>query len=321
MSWNPNPGVRDISVAVIYPGGRLEKMSVPLQTTDMDVAINPDHPYERDIVIADNADYRLGFEVWKNKVTSSTLVYRMRGDVYDVWDFQDVNPVKHELAKWVLTQVDGIIALGEWLADKAHRRTGVPTSMADMWIDPTLFPNATHTDYELRGVTLTNADYIRKIWPILEWAPIVERVLDDVGGEWRVFGDGRHEESLRRGLAGYSHVHFGGFTNTPKQQLAWANVMLHPSNLESQGNAILEGMASGLPVIASDFIAFQELQDRDAPIQLASVGDGLREQLIDVADPANRHSTPGPRYCELNFAPEIVGRQYERFFRRLLSNE
>lgn len=323
MTWNPTPGVdpHPPSVAVVYPGNRAEKMTVPLQTTDMNVAVDPPDPYEYDLVVADNADRALGYEVLRNKLTDSLLVYRMRGDLYRELELWDMHPLKKWAAHKVVEHVDGLIAVTDFLAQKAHERSGVtPVGQAGMWIDVDAYPDSEHINRELRAVTLTNAGYQRKVAPIIEWAPVVESVLAEVGGEWRVFGDGDEGPRLSDGLASYEHVHYCGYTDDPKAALRWANVMLHPSNLDGQPNAVLEGLAGGLPVVTTDFIAFEELEGKGAPIIPVPNTSALRNELVTLSNPSMREwaATEGPEYCREWHTPEQIGQQYERYFRDLL---
>ena len=318
----PNPGVRDspLSVAVLYPGNRVEKMLRPLQTTDMDVAVEPEDAFERDVVIADNADRALGKEVIRNLWTDSQLVYRLRGDLWRELELWDMHPVKKWAAEQVPKHVDGVISVTEFLAQKTRQKAGVPAGQAGMWIEPEEYPTAEHTDHELRAVTLTNAGYRRKIWPILEWAPVVESVLADVGGEWRVYGDGDQAMALREGLYAYDHVNYLGYTSDPKRELRWANLMLHPSDLDGQPNAVLEGLASGLPVVTTDFIAFEEWQRNGAPILAVSNPDAVRDELKLLLDPPTRDviGESGRQFASEHHTPERIGQQYQQFLERVV---
>jgi glycosyltransferase involved in cell wall biosynthesis len=76
--------------------------------------------------------------------------------------------------------------------------------------------------------------------------------------EYYIAGTGKDEGELRRlanqlGISG--KVKFLGWLEPDKliQQLVYADVLIHPSPMhEPYGVAVIEGMASGLPVLASD---------------------------------------------------------------------
>lgn len=310
----------DISVAILYPGNRVRKMSVPLSASEMDVAVEPSDAYERDVVICDNADRDLGKEVLRNRFHDAKLVYRMRGDVFHELDLWGMHPIKHRIAtQGVLPRVDGVVAVTDRLAEKYTRKTGVPSGSAGLSKDPDAWPDVTHTDRALRAVTLTNMDYWRKVSPIVEWAGVVDRLFsdNDLSGRWRVCGDGRHAGRLREALAGFEHVEFAGFVDAA-DELADSNVMFHPSLLDGQPNSILEGMATGIPVVTNDFAAFTEY---DGPISVVATERDLVDELHALADPSVRR-VEGERnesYVREHHSKAAVARQYERFCQQVVS--
>jgi len=115
-------------------------------------------------------------------------------------------------------------------------------------------------------------------------------------------------------------VHYGGYIDVPQGQLSWANIMLHPSDLDGQPNAVLEGMASGLPVVTTDFIAFEEWQRNGAPILPLSNPGAVRDELNLLLHPATREliGKSGREFAAENHTPEVIGQQYERFLHRLV---
>jgi len=312
------PDPADISIAVLYPGNRADKLTWPLEHSAMDISVEPNYPYNRDIVICDNADRKLGLEVLKNRLADSQLVYRLRGDVFHELDLWGMNPIKHKIAtKGVLPNVDGVIAVSDRLADKYNRETGVPSYGAGLAKDPGNWPDVAHTDNIVNGVTLTNMNYWKKVSPIVEWAPVVERVLEDIGGRWRVCGDGDHADRIAEELDDYSHVHYGGYVDA-KGELGKSNVMIHPSLLDGQPNSILEGMASNLPVVTNDFAAFTEF---DGPINVVRTESELVDALHALANPSVRavDGEANQDYITHHHSPEAIARQYERACQHLLA--
>lgn len=310
----------DISVAVLYPGNRIDKMNVPLQASRMDVEVEPTDPYSRDIVVADNADRDLGREVLRNPFHDAKLVYRMRGDVFHELTLWPMHPVK----KWaatniVLPNVDGVIAVTDRLADKFTSETGIDAGSAGLPKEPAEWPTVMHTDRELRIVTLTNTDYWQKIEALVEWAPIVNDVLESVGGRWHICGDGSNDDRLREALEPYAHVSFQGYVDA-SEELAASNLMIHASHLDGQPNAILEGLACGLPVVTNPF---PEFLDFGWPLDVATSMRGLKHQLERYCDPSVRETRgrEGTKYIEENHTPDAIARDYERYFARLLDGD
>jgi glycosyltransferase involved in cell wall biosynthesis len=103
--------------------------------------------------------------------------------------------------------------------------------------------------------------------------------LKDLGWEWHIVGDGPHLHALRAKLKKYGledRVHFMGWeaANEVKLEYAQANLFLHPSRHEGMPNAILEAMATGLPVVATRIAGNEEL-----------VLDGITGLLVPKEDP------------------------------------
>lgn len=310
----------DLSVAVVYPGSRVDKVAVPLEASAMEVSIDPADPYAHDIVLADNADRDLGVEVLRKATHDATLVYRMRGDVFRELDLWEMRRLKKWAAKRVVLQhVDATIAVSPGTATAFAARTGVPTGVAGLVKDPTAWPTTVHTDTKLRCATLTNLDYRLKVAPIVEWAPVVDEVLAETGGRWRVCGDGEHAAALADALAPYDHVEFAGFVDA-HEELHAANCLLHPSRLDALPNAMLEGLASELPVVTTDFHEFVRYGD---PLHRVSDTAVLRETLTELTDPATRseRGRAGLERIRRDHTAQAVARQYEAFFTEVVAND
>jgi glycosyltransferase involved in cell wall biosynthesis len=110
--------------------------------------------------------------------------------------------------------------------------------------------------------------------------------LKDLEWEWRIAGDGPQLPGLQaliqeHGLQG--RVHFLGWQTTEqlKKQYAEANLFLFPSRHEGMPNAVLEAMASGLPVVATNIAGNEELVVNGETGALVPVEDAtaLRERL------------------------------------------
>lgn len=315
------PVVTDVSVAILYPGNRVDKMAVPLKASQMDVAIEPYDAYSRDIVVVDNADRHLFREVVKNRCYNSTLVYRMRGDVFHELSLWNMNPAKKWAARnCVLPNVDGVIAVTERLAEKYTAVTGVqPTASAGLWKRVAEWPTVSHSDDELRIVTLTNPNYWQKVTPLAIWAETVEAVLAETGGHWHICGDGTHADRLDSALDGYEHVSFVGYVDA-KAKIANSNLMIHASNLDGSPNAILEGLASQLPVITNDWVEFEQ---HGGPLDVMHSQAELRQTLSKFANPHRRQRVgeTAKKYMEVNHTPEAIAQDYERYVMELLTHD
>ncbi|WP_161607156.1 glycosyltransferase [Halovivax asiaticus] len=294
-------------------------MLEPLQHTVMDVSVEPDDAYERDIVICDNADRDLAKEVLKKPFHNAALVYRMRGDVFHELDLWPIHWSKQWIAEnIILPNVDGVVAVSDRLADKYRHETGLQAvgsaglcKRVDEW------PAVSHEGEELNIVTLTNMNYWEKIRPIVSWAEPVNAVLSEVGGHWRVCGEGNHDDRLADELASYSHVSYEGWVNAD-DVLQESNLMLHPSLLDGQPNSVLEGMASNLPVVTNDFEAFTEFP---GPLCVASSAVELKDYLRTFTDPNERQNKGRDcrEYIQTSHSPEAIAEQYELFCQNVLA--
>lgn len=309
----------DLSVAIIHPGNRVEKMYYPMKESAASVDLDPDDRSGYDILLVDNADRALGGEVLRRPLTDGRLVYRMRGDVFHELKLWEMPRYKKWLARnAVLPNVGGCVAVTDWMAEKFRRRTGVsPVGAAGLPKRVDDWPAVDHTWEDLRLTTLTNANYLKKIQAIIDWAPHVDRVLAETGGWWAVCGDGKYAGHLREALVEYEHVKMLGYVDAAAQ-LGKSNGMVHLSYLDGQPNSILEGMASGLPVLTNDFRAFRRF---DGPIQVCSGADELGERLRDLTDPDERArwGASGREYVREHHTRAAIGEQYVEYFTELLN--
>ncbi|HTP03457.1 MAG TPA: glycosyltransferase family 4 protein [Anaerolineales bacterium] len=145
--------------------------------------------------------------------------------------------------------------------------------------------------------------------------------LKDLPWEWTIVGDGPFLGALQRMVeqnALDGRVRFSGWepAERVKQEYASANLFLHPSRHEGMPNAVLEAMASGLPVIATRIAGNEELvSDPETgllvPVNDAqSLQDSLRELLVDGAR-REQMGHAGRMRVEESFGWESVARQYQ----------
>lgn len=115
----------------------------------------------------------------------------------------------------------------------------------------------------------------------------------------RIIGDGPEREYLEetaRSLAVQDFVSFAG--NVPPEEIAehlqWADIFVFASESEGRPNAVLEAMAAGLPVIATDIPGVRELIETDSGM-LYPVGDAsaLAQCIQDMAGNQDRAFSMG----------------------------
>ena len=144
--------------------------------------------------------------------------------------------------------------------------------------------------------------------------------LKELGWEWHIAGDGPQLQGLRA-LAkqlGIDHrVFFLGWQSRQElmEYYRRVNVFLFPSRHEGMPNALLEAMASGLPVIASCIAGNEELVvDGETGYLVASENvEALQTALKKLLTDALRREQMGlasRQHVEANYSWESTAQQY-----------
>ncbi|MCW5878158.1 MAG: glycosyltransferase family 4 protein [Anaerolineales bacterium] len=121
---------------------------------------------------------------------------------------------------------------------------------------------------------------------------LLDALADFAEPGWRltIGGDGPRLESLREQAAALGlaeRVEFCGWLDRQQlaERLAAANLFVHPSRHEGMPNAVLEAMASGLPVLASRIAGNEELITPDCGMLVPSEDPlALKNALHALAD-------------------------------------
>jgi glycosyltransferase involved in cell wall biosynthesis len=103
----------------------------------------------------------------------------------------------------------------------------------------------------------------------------------------------RQQEALGLG----DHIRFLGFRDDLPEVLAAADVFAFPSRFEGLGGSVIEAMALGLPVVASDLPALREVVEVGANALLSPVDDAeaLARAIGDLLADADRRHALGRR--------------------------
>lgn len=141
-----------------------------------------------------------------------------------------------------------------------------------------------------------------------------------------IFGEGPHLDRLRmfRGQVRITdHVHFLGSQSDLQRYYPHFDLLWSTSAYEGQSNAILEAMAAGVPVVASDIPGTRELVIPQETGLLVSVGDRAgfaREAHRLLEDPvlARRLGEAGRERVRRDFTMEKMVGSYAEMYQRLL---
>lgn len=147
--------------------------------------------------------------------------------------------------------------------------------------------------------------------------------LKDLDWEWRIAGDGTQIESLKSlasQLGISERVTFLGWQSR-EDLVKWyhqSNLFLFPSRHEGMPNAVLEAMASGLPVIATRIAGNEELILDGVtgvlvnPEDVDSLRDGLRRLLVEE-NTREQMGQASRQRVEQEYSWENVARQYYEY--------
>jgi len=298
-------------VALHFQSDRHATIQDPLEAVGVETALNPDEFGECDAVICGSPG--LLSDHWR---FDGPVVYRLRGNLWEERGGHLAKPRSWLKDKLFSRLCDGVLTPDSRLDTLLRRRTHVTdTAVVGLPIDRAEWPTVAHTDQAIRAVTLTNFDYEEKIRPLFSYTRTADRWLAEHGGRWVVCGDGEHAEAFAGHAAELDHVEYRGF-QPAREVLADANVMIHPSNMDIQmPNAVLEGMASNLPVLVSDTEPFA---GQNAALAV-SRGD-LPDALAAMADPAERRWCAGHGwdYLKQHHTHERIGEDIRGFVEGLL---
>lgn len=108
-----------------------------------------------------------------------------------------------------------------------------------------------------------------------------------------LIGDGRLRKPMERHAAAnrISHVHFLGFRRDVPQLLHAADIFVLPSRREGLPRSVMEAMAAGKPVVATDVRGNRDLVEHEVTGLLVKLGDtqGLADALLRLTcDPPLR---------------------------------
>lgn len=152
------------------------------------------------------------------------------------------------------------------------------------------------------------------------------RILEQRPGTWLwLAGVGPLEDQLRQkvdSLGIGSRVRFLGFVVDLPGLLAMADVQVHPAFIEGVPLAICEGMAAGLPIVASQVGGLPEILDNGANGVLVpgyAHEEFTRAVLRFIDDPefARAHGRRARRFIEDDYSLDTAVRRVEATYREL----
>lgn len=171
---------------------------------------------------------------------------------------------------------------------------------------------------------------IGRLWPQKRvkdaiWAADLLKVArDDV--HLLVIGDGPHRDRLRKyrdQVRIRDKVHFLGHRGDVPRLMPHLDVLWSTSGYEGQSNAILEAMAAGVPVVATDIPGTRDLVVPETTGYLVPVGDraGIARctyRLLEDPELARRFGEAGRERVQGEFSVEKMVDRHAELYRELL---
>jgi glycosyltransferase involved in cell wall biosynthesis len=235
---------------------------------------------------------------------------------------------RHRLSHaWIYQHAD-------WVVSNSHtalvdsRKIGIQPKRASIVGNivqaPNGFPRVSHTPIRILAVG--------SLKPLKGYHDLLQ-ALSILAGHGEAFecilaGDGPERERLQElsvRLKLGSQVSFPGEVEEVPALMAWGDILVHPSHSEGLSNSILEGMASGLPVVATSVGATPEYIEDDhtgllvPPGQPALLAEKIR-LLMTREDLRERLGRTALSRVVERCSPSGVTCQYERVYRSLLSH-
>jgi N-acetyl-alpha-D-glucosaminyl L-malate synthase BshA len=172
---------------------------------------------------------------------------------------------------------------------------------------------------------VSNFRPVKRVWEVVE---AFARISARVPSQLYMIGDGPdrpRSQATARDLGVESRVHFIKATSAIEEWYAAADLLLHPSEMESFGLAPLEAMACGVPVLAYRVGGLPEVVEDGKSGWLLPVGDveGLARRAVGLLEDAARWARFSHRSREIasrRFGRERIVDQYERYFLEVLQS-
>lgn len=198
-------------------------------------------------------------------------------------------------------------------------------------IIPPLIDTATHPTRDKARAALGIDDeafvalWIGRCDPVkrLEWLLPVARRLGPTA-RVALVGDGPEREPLEREIQRHDLAQrfiLPGWVESPTQWRAAADVLLCPSLTEGMPNAVLEALAIGCPVVASDIPIHNELAEASGALLLADNPATFAEQVAALrSDPELRGhlSAAGQHWATKHLQPERTRDALLHLYRNVL---
>jgi glycosyltransferase involved in cell wall biosynthesis len=267
------------------------------------------------------------FSGWRMKIPRIVLGMRVA----------DRSPWRMMLERIAARIADRVVCVSESVATLARDEVRVPANklcVIPNGVDVSQFPSSTRFDFAELGVP-GGRRVIVAVGRLhrqkgLDWLiQLAPRFLGEVSDvDLVIVGQGPEELALRQlaeslGLA--QRIHFAGWRPDVPAILHGSSLLVLPSRWEGMPNVVLEAMATGLPVVATQTEGVAELLGPLADQQSVRFGDDrlFAERVASVLRDPQRARCLGEQNrarIEGEFSVEHMVSRYEDLYRELLES-
>lgn len=236
------------------------------------------------------------------------------------------------LVRWLWYDANAVVAVSNGLREYASETApDLPIEVISNAIELSVFtpPLRRNNNGMVRLLFVGRLNAFKNIETLLEALARLKEM--NVGKfELQLVGEGERRLALERlviekGLT--KHVHFMGWVdrNGLVERYRQADLFVTATTWEGMPNTVLEGMACGLPVVATRASGLEELVREGVNGYLVNINDpgSLAERLaLLINDPYERQrmGKESRKIAEREFAWENIAEQYLQIYRRILNH-
>ena len=246
------------------------------------------------------------------------------------------DPAFLSITKFGIDESDGVTAVSDYLRHQTEVsfHTHKKIEVIHNFIDTSLFRRNGDTslrkrfapDGEKIMIHISNFRPVKRVDFAIE---VFARLRKELPVTFILIGDGPERSKAERkcrelGICEFTH--FLGKQSNINDYLSVADLLICPSETESFGMSILEGMSCGVPAIASDVGGIPEIIENGNQGYLIEMNDvqGFTEAGMRILTDESLHAGMagrGVRTAQERFDTNTIIPQYERFYRELLEND
>lgn len=218
-----------------------------------------------DLVLVDSAGLMCISAYFLSILFRIPLVIRARADIWTIYDeqaeYQGIMKRVYEglllaFCTAIYRRASRIFSVSEYLKTVMIKK-GIEErkiQIVRFSIDYNRFKPFESEKKSINLLSVVNLTFKKKTQGLLDILPVIDELISRHHTEYFIAGRGRFSSLLEETLGQLKHrdrIHYMGFQKAIEELFSQADIYIHYSYLDAYPAAVLEAMASGLPVIAS----------------------------------------------------------------------